>query len=61
MALILNFVLEFKNGDNYHSTDLSVPLNVTDSKKRAELILTGIEVEPVPGMNAYKITGDMQV
>ena len=58
---ILNFVLEFKNGDNYHSTDLSVPLNVTDSKKRAELILTGIVVEPMPGMNAYKITGDMQV
>ena len=58
-AHILNFVLEFKNGDNYHSTDLSVPLNVTESKKRAELILTGIEVEPMPGMNAYKITGDI--
>ena len=36
-----------------------MPLNVTDSKKRAELILTGIEVEPMPGMNAYKITGDI--
>lgn len=58
-AHILNFVLEFKNGDNYHSTDLSVPLNVTESKKRAELILTGIEVEPMLGMNAYKITGDI--
>ena len=56
---ILNFELEFKNGDNYHSTDLSVPLNVTDSKKSAELILTGIEVESMPGMNVYKITGDI--
>ena len=52
-------MLEFKNGDNYHSTDLSVPLNVTESKKRAELILTGIEVEPMLGTNAYKITGDI--
>jgi len=58
-AHILNFVLEFKNGDNYHSADLSVPLNVTDSKKRAELVLTGIEVEPMLGTNAYKITGDI--
>jgi len=56
---ILNFKLEFKNGDNYHSTDLSVPLNVTESKKSAELILTGIEVEPLLGMSLYKITGDI--
>jgi len=57
---ILNFELEFKNGDNYHSTDLSVPLNVTESKKSAELILTGIEVESMPAaMNVYKITGDI--
>ena len=58
-AHILNFKLEFKNGDNYHSTDLTVPLNVTESKKSAELILTGIEVESMPGMNVYKITGDI--
>ncbi|MEA2075495.1 MAG: hypothetical protein U9O85_07155 [Euryarchaeota archaeon] len=58
-AHILNFKLEFKNGDNYHYTDLSVPLNVTESKKSAELILTGIEVEPLLGMSLYKITGDI--
>jgi hypothetical protein len=59
-AYILNFKLEFKNGDNYHSTDLSVPLNVTESKKSAELILTGIEVESMQtAMNVYKITGDI--
>jgi hypothetical protein len=59
-AHILKFKLEFKNGDNYHSTDLSVPLDVTESKKSAELILTGIEVESMPAaMNVYKITGDI--
>lgn len=57
---VLNFKLEFKNGDNCHSTDLSVPLDVTESKKSAELILTGIEVESMPAaMNVYKITGDI--
>lgn len=57
---ILNFKLEFKNGDNQHSADLSVPLNVTESKKSAELILTGLEVESMPAaMNVYKITGDI--
>ena len=55
----LNFELEFKNGDNYHSADLSVPLNVTESKKSAELILTGIEVESMPELDVYKITGDI--
>jgi len=58
-AHILNFKLEFKNGDNYHSADLSVPLDVTDSKKSAELILTGIEVESMPGLSVHKITGDI--
>jgi len=59
-AHILNFKLEFKNGDNYHSADLSVPLDVAESKKRAELIITGIEVESIPAaMNVYKITGDI--
>jgi len=58
-AHILNFELEFKNGDNYHLTALSVPLDVTESKKRAELIITGIEVEPMLGMKVYKITGDI--
>jgi len=59
-AHILNFELELKNGDNIHSADLSVPLNVTESKKSAELILTGIEVESMPAaMNVYKITGDI--
>ncbi|MGB3458718.1 MAG: hypothetical protein WBB08_05370 [Halobacteriota archaeon] len=56
---VLNFKLQFKNGDNYHYTDLSVPLKVTESKKSAELILTGIEVESMPRMNVYKITGDI--
>jgi len=58
-AHVLNFKLEFKNGDNAHSTDLSAPLNVTESKKSAELILTGIEVDSMLGMNVYKITGDI--
>jgi len=59
-AHILNFELELKNGDNIHSADLSVPLDVTESKKSAELILTGIEVESMPAaMNVYKITGDI--
>ncbi len=56
---ILNFKLEFKNGDDHHYTELSVPLNVTESKKSAELILTGIEVESMPEQNVYKITGDV--
>ena len=56
---VLNFKLQFKNGDNYHYTDLSVPLEVTESKKSAELILTRIEVESMSGMNEYKITGDI--
>ncbi len=58
-AHVLNFKLEFKNGDKHHSTDLGVPLDVTESKKSAELILTGIEVESMLGMNVYKITGDI--
>jgi len=58
-AHVLNFGLEYKNGDNIHSTALSVPLNVTESKKNAELILTGIEVESMPGVNVCKITGDI--
>ncbi len=36
-----------------------MPLTVTESKKSAELILTGIEEESLPGMNVYKITGDI--
>jgi hypothetical protein len=56
---VLNFTLEFKNGDNVHSTALSYPLEVTESKKSPELILTGIEVESMPGMSGYKITGDI--
>jgi hypothetical protein len=56
---ILNFKLEFKNGDNLHSTVLNIPVSVTESKKSAELILTGIEVESSSGMGAYKITGDI--
>ncbi len=55
----LNFRLEFKNGDNFHSTALRIPLDVTESKKSAELILTGIEVESASGMNVYAITGDI--
>ncbi|MDI6810958.1 MAG: hypothetical protein QMD80_04685 [archaeon] len=55
----LTFTLEFKNGDNPHSTALSIPLNVTESKKSAELILTGIEIESTLGMSVYKITGDI--
>ena len=55
----LTFTSEFKNGDNPHSTALSITLNVTESKKSAELILTGIEIESMPGMSGYKITGDI--
>jgi hypothetical protein len=38
---------------------LNVPLTVTESKKSAELILTGIEVESTSGLDVYKITGDI--
>lgn len=55
----LKFTLEFKNGDNLHSTALSVPLTVAESKTSAELILTGIEVESMPERGRYKITGDI--
>ena len=55
----LIFTLTFKNGDNTHSTALSIPINVTESKKSAELILTGIEVESTQGLGVYKITGDI--
>ncbi len=55
----LNFRLVFKNGDNSHSTDLSVPLNVTSDRKNVELVITGIEVEPLAEPGAYKITGDI--
>lgn len=55
----LTFSLEFKNGDNPHSAALSIPLNVTESKKSAELILTGIELESTLRMSVYKITGDI--
>nr|CBH39509.1 hypothetical secreted protein, containing PKD domain [uncultured archaeon] len=34
-------------------------VNVTESKKSAELILTGIEMEAIPGMGVYKIAGDI--
>ncbi|MBN1763018.1 MAG: hypothetical protein JW878_08105 [Methanomicrobia archaeon] len=56
---VLNFKLEFKNGDNLHSNVLNIPVSVTESKKSAELILTGIEVESASGLGAYKITGDI--
>lgn len=55
---VLNFRLEFRNGDNSHSMVLNVPLNVAESKKGVELILTGIEVEAT-GANSFKITGDI--
>ncbi len=55
----IHFVLEFRNGDNRHVTTLDVPLTVTESKKSAELILTGIEVEPLLEPSGYKITGDI--
>jgi hypothetical protein len=55
----LNFTLAFRNGDNLHSSTLNVPLTVTESKKSAELILTGIEVESMSGLDVYKITGDI--
>ncbi len=59
---LLNFKLEFKNGENLHSAELSLPLKVTESKKKPELVLTGIEVEPSAsgsGIYNYKITGDI--
>jgi hypothetical protein len=56
---LLNFTLEFKNGDNLHTTALSVPLTVTESKKSAELILTGIEVQSTSETRVYEITGDI--
>jgi hypothetical protein len=55
----LNFTLAFKNGDNPHSTTLRLSLDATESKKSAELILTGIEVESASGLDVYKITGDI--
>jgi hypothetical protein len=55
----IHFVLEFRNGDNRHATTLDVPVTVTASKKSAELILTGIEVEPLLEPSGYKITGDI--
>lgn len=55
----IHFELEFRNGDNRHVTTLDVPLTVTESKKSAELILTGIEVEPLLESSGYKITGDV--
>jgi hypothetical protein len=55
----IHFVLEFRNGDNRHATTLDVPVTVTESKKSAELILTGIEVEPLLEPSGYKITGDI--
>ncbi len=56
----IHFELEFRNGDNTHVTTRDVPLTVTESKKSAELILTGIEVEPLlEPAGGYKITGDV--
>jgi len=58
-AETLNFAVAFKNGDNAHATTFQVPLTVLASKKSAELILTGIEVESTAGVSVYKITGDI--
>jgi hypothetical protein len=58
-AETLNFAVAFKNGDNAHATTFQVPLTVLASKKSAELILTGIEVESTAGVGVYKITGDI--
>ena len=55
----IHFELEFRNGDNTHLTTLDVPLTVTESKKSAELILTGIEVEPQLEPAGFKVTGDV--
>jgi hypothetical protein len=58
----LNFGLVFKNGDNCHSVTLSTILDVTENKKRAELHLTDIEIQPSDGasnVHKYKITGEV--
>ena len=54
----MEFEVVYKNGDNWHSETLSVPVSVTEEKK-AEILLTGVTIEPSTGINTHVISGEL--
>jgi hypothetical protein len=53
----LTFHVSYQNGDNDHTTDVVLPLNIGEDKKAAVPVVNNIEV--VSQGSIYKITGDV--
>lgn len=49
--------VQYRNGINLHSTQLTIPVVLSDGKKRAEPILNNIELSAEGGY--YRVTGDV--
>jgi len=53
----LTFRLDYYNGVNLHSRELSLPIGLDDDRKRADLVASNLVVQTVEGR--YQVTGDV--
>jgi len=53
----VTFRVVWRNGINTHTTDLVLPVTFGEDKKRANPVITNIEVTPISG--GYRIVGDV--
>ncbi|MDY6931301.1 MAG: hypothetical protein SVJ22_05240 [Halobacteriota archaeon] len=54
----IHFDVIYRNGDNWDSETLIVPINIGEGKE-AEILLTGVSVDRSVGLNSYVITGEL--
>lgn len=54
---VLNATMSYDNGDNHHHTDLQVPIRFSPDKKKANPVISNIEVTSVAGI--VQVTGDI--
>ncbi|HUM77227.1 MAG TPA: hypothetical protein PLP43_02260 [Methanoculleus sp.] len=53
----VTFRVVWRNGINTHTTDLVLPVTFGEDKKRANPVITNVEVTPISG--GYRIVGDV--
>jgi len=53
----VTFRVVWRNGINTHTTDLVLPVTFGEDKKRANPVITNVEVTPITG--GYRIVGDV--
>ncbi|MDY6959776.1 MAG: hypothetical protein SVK08_11550, partial [Halobacteriota archaeon] len=54
----IDFEVVYRNGDNWHSETIIVPIDVSEGKE-AEILLTGVTTERSLGLNTYVIAGEL--